>query len=1459
MEELFDYEERHGQIAVYDREENEKTEPEAETQADKIKRKRELLREYMRDPEAGDEDLKKILERYGDDVPYTVREALDLVQNNFVVFPEIVSRVTSYSVFFDKHMGVEILRYAKNNNPLGLQFNIVSGFRRNPYSRQGISDAEFDAVWKMYRRKFPDVKDCDKDLTADLFSFEDIKRMAGYNNDSRKEKADFSDISEDARMVQPRTRGELKDYWRKLLLVHGYKDNLSLGNINERNEGWDLSLIKAAFITLGPNEEESRDNTIYDFDLNMKSKIGLDDEEYIIINISPLSSPDPIPNVYEVVFLRVLDCLGKNVIFLPTDRKSFELMNCSDPNTFYKYGRHVISGCALSDDFELIKSILQKTPPVKRENNFTLENLVVNMRNCMRGVTVEKMPQSSSIINDFSLPKIEGVFSYDSRGKMMEYWELEKFLKAHPGYTIVNCSRRARERNGSWDKRGNAYVVLRNGDSKLVVDVNPQVKFAYSLRSDALVEEPTRRLKVVGEIHQSEIYRRREELKKANENQRITFYNSDFEQSTYITSHIRNRIKYEEGNSTPRIVALDFETSKGAIMVKGDHTSTLEECRLATIFDFQSRVFYTCVLIKEDHDEKEVEKLSRIKEHDGYKTNIYLVKNEADLWGWLNDVLNFLDPDILTGWNVENFDLIFGIVRSATLGVPLRGKHGLFRIIETRDMYKFGVICDGVSVISYDKLYKFLKDGGQESYSLDYICQVELKNKKKREKVTEDHDEMYRKYLVEYTLYNIEDCERILDLENTLNYMAFEFEMCRVCFVAWDDIMMKTRLIDGLIYNFSWDEHKTLLAETPRSEQPSIKRIMYDNLVRFCAKTKRKTIANGEIDLEKCIARMSADLAKKTDKNGEEKKEKKFEGAVVLESQPGLHGMTADLDASQMYPRIMIRSNIFKDTLCASIAIDNEYYAVKWLYDRENFPSEILVQMHNTGDDCIKVMTKKQFARFLEDKIITTFGTIYWKPSKKRSLVSNILIKMIANRNHYKNLMKQADRDLDNHIQNGGSYQDEKGIELSMTKNRYHNLQTAYKQIINSFYGAMGKLDYRLADIFSAATITASGRELTRMVSHFASRYMDEMIAQKKKDVPFESVPIDCKQLIGLESVQNRRNVLYGDTDSSFLLMENVLNSIYGKDVQDSERISHTWDLVERISEFINEYVIHYILQRKGIDPNDEDKDYNYEYKKEFVMSRIFFMDGKKMYASHVVLENGIRTYRNDIKGMQLKKSDNSRFSRNIGSEMIEYILGAYDREHPSDGNRYLLEKYREYEESLRKLIKDGDESIGKPVSFNGNLEEYLTVQANIRGMLLYDTIFDHEFAPGSKGYQVNIESIDWELLGTNEAEVKRKFEQKYSSYPWYEGMMRTNPEKLFKSITFPQGEKINTNIFRIDEEKTISGVLERKVEKIFQALNVKVFTEKSKKKIENGSGMIAGSVDDDLIMMRDFNPMNIL
>ena len=89
--------------------------------------------------------------------------------------------------------------------------------------------------------------------------------------------------------------------------------------------------------------------------------------------------------------------------------------------------------------------------------------------------------------------------------------------------------------------------------------------------------------------------------------------------------------------------------------------------------------------------------------------------------------------------------------------------------------------------------------------------------------------------------------------------------------------------------------------------------------------------------------------------------------------------------------------------------------------------------------------------------------------------------------------------------------------------------------------------------------------------------------------------------------------------------------------------------------------------------------------------------------------------------------------------------------------------------------------------------------------------------------------------------------------------MMRTNPEKLFKSITFPQGEKINTNIFRIDEEKTISGVLERKVEKIFQALNVKVFTEKSKKKIENGSGMIAGSVDDDLIMMREFNPMNIL
>lgn len=1435
------------------------------TQNEKIKIKREKLFNYAINPNSTDEEFDNIISEYGDDVSYTMSEALELSQSNFTIYDKLNDITNNFDVYYNRKIAPYILKYTKNHNPLKIQLNRINQFQNNPYYRQGITNKEFNVIWKLLLERFPELKNSDKDLICRNYSIEELKIEAGYNNDQIKEKVKDNEESFSLDLSIPKTKGELFSYWSNLALIFNNSNKNVFGNITVNNMNDLLSDIKIAFIALKPNENDFSSNILYynsnEFNNILQCLEIVESKDFIALNICNRyedlqnNDLDHIASCFENIIDKVIDTLPKDCILMPINQETIDVLGFDNKSLYYKYKKHLVWPCIdmIKDDKYSLKLILQnqqKKPSVKRDNSFNLENILISIRNYKNQVIQNNIaPNKYNFVQNIQLNDL-----MTKHNKILSYQQLNNELSKLNKYNIVYTSRTLyTNKSGITDKRGTPYVCLRNGEDKKIYYINSTLDIGYSINPDAKVEEPyndNTRLNIISNVPYDQLFKIKHDIKQRCNNTVPVFYNTDFAISIYINSEIRNRMKYEEGNNSPRIVVMDFETEKEAIRVKPTDKAINAKCRLASLFDILTKTFYCAILKDPNHHTDEV--INQIKNkhvHDGYNIIVEIFDNEVSLWNWFIEQLINLDPDILTGWNMESFDCTFAIVRCNTLGIKFRNKYSDFQFIKYKDnSYIVGV--DGCVILDYEKLYKKNKPKKQENYTLEYICQQELKHGK-REKVVEDHDIMYYDYLYEYFLYNLEDNERIYDLENKTNYIKFRHQMCDVCNISWDDIYSQIKHIDGLVYNYAWDNHKTLLNDKRYEHGSSnIKQTMLSDLIKYCDLNNVDLIANGSISLRKYINDLEHEI------NSAPKDSKGYEGAVVLAPQMGAHYIVADLDASQMYPRLMIRSNIFADTLCGIIAFDNENMAEKWLYDRDNFPSEILIKEHNKVDNKMLRLSKDEFEDYLKDKILTPFGTIYIKPSVNRSLISNLLIFLIGNRTKYKNLLKEQLVKIDE-LKNNKSddmMRDAEILEATKLAERYDNLQTAYKSLINSFYGVMGQEGCRLANIYSAASITASGRELTRMVSYYSSKYIDYMIKQNRIDVPFEDIPINIKSLVGLESIENRKNVIYGDTDSAFLLIGKVVKHLYKNDTELKDQIDHAWVIIERISQFINQYVIKDILTRKNIDFYDDDKDYNYEYKKEIVASKVLFGDSKKQYAMRMMLREGKPVDNIDIKGMVTIKSDTSRMSRELGNKIIHYILTDYDVENISASNKHIMDMYNEAVEKVNRLIDKGDLSIGTPSSLVSDLSAYKTFQSSSRGMLLYDTIFeDHEYVAQDKGYQFYISDINWDKLKTTPEEIKDRFRRKYSKYEWYNNVMRTcTDELLFSSITIPvDSDRLDTDIFTINRKEVVTNVVKEKVKKLLALVGINRIDEDDDKKLKKTIIKKIDSVDS---ILDDFN-----
>jgi DNA polymerase elongation subunit (family B) len=168
----------------------------------------------------------------------------------------------------------------------------------------------------------------------------------------------------------------------------------------------------------------------------------------------------------------------------------------------------------------------------------------------------------------------------------------------------------------------------------------------------------------------------------------------------------------------------------------------------------------------------------------------------------------FLIPDVVTGWNVEFFDIPYLVNRiTNVLSAEEARTLSPWRILETRKLEIKGkeqevFLPIGITVLDYLQLYKKFSYTPQESYKLDHIAEYELKVKKIDYSEYGSLLELYKENYQKFIEYNIRDVELVDKLDAKMGFIGQVFSMAYDAKISYSDTLTTVRMWDVIIHNY---------------------------------------------------------------------------------------------------------------------------------------------------------------------------------------------------------------------------------------------------------------------------------------------------------------------------------------------------------------------------------------------------------------------------------------------------------------------------------------------------------------------------------------------------------------------------------------------------------------------------------------------------------------------------------
>ena len=329
----------------------------------------------------------------------------------------------------------------------------------------------------------------------------------------------------------------------------------------------------------------------------------------------------------------------------------------------------------------------------------------------------------------------------------------------------------------------------------------------------------------------------------------FTFYGQTQFQYQYITETYPKTIQWDK--DLIKLFSIDIETAT--------------ENGFPNIQEANEEVLL--ITIKDNHHKQIVTFGSRLYMTDRKDVKYMFCKDEADLLKtfvvfWSNNY-----PDVVTGWNINGFDIPYLVNRiRLVLGDEYVKRMSPWGIVNDKKAYVGGgtsiqsYTFVGISVLDYMDLYKKFTYTNQESYALNYIASVEL-NKKKLENPEDNFKDFYTNHWKTFVDYNIHDTELVDMLEDKMKLIELIYTLAYSSKINYEDVFSPVRMWDAIIFNY-----------------------LYERKIAIPLKEE-----NGKSEV--------------------------FEGAYVKDPIVGPHKWVASFDLNSLYPHLIMQYNMSPETL----------------------------------------------------------------------------------------------------------------------------------------------------------------------------------------------------------------------------------------------------------------------------------------------------------------------------------------------------------------------------------------------------------------------------------------------------------------------------------------------------------------------------------------------------------------
>jgi DNA polymerase elongation subunit (family B) len=412
--------------------------------------------------------------------------------------------------------------------------------------------------------------------------------------------------------------------------------------------------------------------------------------------------------------------------------------------------------------------------------------------------------------------------------------------------------------------------------------------------------------------------------------------------------------------------------------------------------------------------------------------------------------------DVFGGWNSETFDVPYLVNRI----LRELGETATAYLSPWRSFYPKSVIKNNKEYITYEiagithldllDLYKKFNPGSQEEWNLNYIASEELGHGK-TENPYESFSDFYTLAWDKFVNYNIVDTILLIELDEKKKMLSQAMAMAYMAKCSYGDILSAMRLWESMIHNYFEDQQ---IAEVLGKQ-----------------KNSRKDIV----------------------------------GAYVHEPRPGRRRWVVSVDATSMYPSIMMQNNLSPECIVDMIDMSVDMM----LAGKFSVPEGMCL----SGNGLLTTTAVKGFIPTLVGQVFNT-------------------------RKDTKNQMLEIEKRIELEAE---SLSDQIIEMMKADVSALDMAQGAYKIAINSFYGITALPYFKYYDARIAEAVTSTGQVFLKSAMKFLNEIINKIM--QTKDVKY---------------------AFYGDTDSIYFEMDAFVDK-YCAGLDDQAIVSKIEKFVQKV------------------------------------------------------------------------------------------------------------------------------------------------------------------------------------------------------------------------------------------------------------------------------------------------------